>query len=378
MNQVVCSVASFAYPQVSGEARTQIASRLEGSDLHDVFALSTCLRIEIAAPGDEDDLRRFLKEMLDGLDLEGAGRVLSGRPAVEHLYRVAAGLESPVLGEPEILTQFRQALGTTELQNGMFRKMLENCVAVGRSARDLLPFNPHESMAAVAAQMVGHADNVAVVGSGVMATAVAEALTQLPSPPNVTMAARTPDRVTREDVAVVGIDERLRLLRSEDAVISATSARTELVSAEELSEALATRSTPLTLVDMAMPPDFAPEPHQHLRYIDIDGLAARAARRPRSDAADGYVIDAAQAMHNRIIAHATTAPLIKHLMSGADEIVEQAVERFGGRLNSDDLSVLRQTAHAVARSLLADPVAAIRASEQPESLSLADAFGFDV
>jgi glutamyl-tRNA reductase len=379
MNQFVFSVASFAYPQVSGDARSMIASRIETFRRRDVFTLSTCLRIEIAVPGDADDLRRLLKEMFDGLDIDVDEALLSGRPAVEHVYRVAAGLESPVLGEPEILTQFRQALAAADIRHGLFRKLLENSVAVGRGARELLPFNPHESLAAVAAQMVGHAERVAVLGSGIMATAVAEALKQLPSPPVITMAARTTDAVKVVDVEVVNIDERIRLLREEPAVISATSARTELVSSTDLADALAGRASILTLIDMAMPPDFSRPSDSTVSYIDIDGLAERAARRARSDAADSFVTEAAEAMHRRISVHDTTGPFIKHLMDGADEVVERVLERFAGRLTSaSDTAVLRQTAHAVARALLARPVAAIRESPTPEAISAADAFGFDV
>lgn len=378
MNQPVFSVASFAYPQVSSDTRSLIASRLDMLKKSDVFVLSTCLRIEIAIPGHDDDLRRMLKEVFDGLDIEQVA-LLSGGAAIEHVHRVAAGLESPVLGEPEILTQFRHALAAAEIRDGLFRKLLENCVAVGRSARELLPFNPHESLAAVAAQLVGHAERVAVFGSGVMATAVAEALKLLPSPPLITMAARTPSNVRVSDVEIVHIDERTRLLREEPAVISATSARAELLSGTALAEAVAGRASRLTLVDMAMPPDFSDPQNPLISYVDIDGLAERAARRTRSDAADSFVTAAADAMSRRISSHDSTGPFIKHLMDGADEVVEQTLERFARRLTTEsDTAVLRQAAHAVARALLARPVTAIREAPTPSAVSVADAFGFDV
>lgn len=70
---------------------------------------------------------------------------------------------------------------------GRIQKWLAQAVTVGPQARELLGGSPHNSMAAVAAQAVGTADRIAVLGSGIMATAVVDGLLLLPAPPEVAL-----------------------------------------------------------------------------------------------------------------------------------------------------------------------------------------------
>lgn len=379
MTEPTISAASFAYPHVSGDVRSSLANALLTADTTGVFVLSTCLRIEVAVRGGTDELAASLSRVFGDLPAAHRGVVRTGNDAVEHLYRVAAGLESPVVGEPEILTQFRAALNATkEGLDGLFQKIFEQAIPVGRSARELLPFNPHESMAAVAAQVVGHADRVAVLGSGVMATAVAEALKLLPSPPEITVAARHPERVSLTEVKVVGFGEARSLLADFPAVVSATSAKTRLVPAPELAEIISARTHPLALVDMAMPPDFEVPAEANVSYTDIDGLARRAARQVQSEPADRFIAQAANEAYQRVATHHEVGPVIEHLMKQADVLVDQTVDRFSGRLSDPgDEDVLRQAAHTVARALLADPVSYVKRSRQSEVDVVAEAFGFD-
>lgn len=378
------SSATFAYPAVDSATRARLA------DAHTVvdgdgstFLLSTCLRTEMVVAGDAEHLRRTLERVFGPTVDVGVAKVRHDADAVEHLYRVAAGLESPIRGEGEILTQFRQTLtkaseaGTV---SGLFSKLIETAVAVGRQAREAMPESPHDSMAAVAAQTVGNADRVAVLGSGAMATAVVKALQGLPAPPMITVVARTPERVSVNCVDVWPFDRAIDALEDFPAVISATSAKKRLVDADRMAVVVQHRRSPLTLVDMAMPPDFAVSPSAILRYLDIDDLARMAERRPRGDEADELVRRAAFEAHRSFVDHHQVGPVIGELTRRADDIVESAVARFSGRLtNEKDQAVLRQTAHTVARKLLAGPIAYIKQPDRvPEAVDVvADAFGVD-
>jgi glutamyl-tRNA reductase len=234
-------------------------------------------------------------------------------------------------------------------------------------------------MAAVAAQAVGTAGRVAVLGSGVMADAVVEGLGLLPAPPLVTVVARHPEKVTtRPGVEVVAFERALTVLEDHPAVISATSAKRRLVDGEALSGALARRKTPLLLVDMAMPPDFHPAVDDDVTYLTIDDLARMAGRRPRSDDADAMVESAAADAYRQYRDHHEIGPLIGGLMDRSDELVESLVGRFAGRLSEpDDAEVLRQAVHTTARSLLAGPVSYLKdEGRSPEAIDvIAGAFG---
>ncbi len=378
------SSASFAYPEVPSPERARLAARIAAGAAAGPpapFVLSTCLRLEVVVPGDRHDLDRLLKEIFaEAADVAGV-EIRHDTAAVEHLFRVSAGLESPIVGEREIWTQFRQAVARAEergLDDGTFVKVLERAVAVGRQAREFLPHSPYESMAAVAAQVVGAAERVAVLGSGVMGTAVVGALANLPIPPQVTVATRRPESVALPGVEVRSLADAEKILATVPAVISATSAKTRLVASERLAEILRGRSEPLVLVDMAMPPDFTPEPGLPVTYVDIDELAGMAAHLVRSGDADELVATAAVDAFHRFAGHHEVGPVIRGLLSQADTVVEEAVDRFAGRLSDPaDREVLRQAAHTVARTLLAGPVGYVNRATRDAVDVVAESFGVD-
>jgi len=339
--------------------------------------------MEITVAGDEPDLERSLSAVLGELRESARPDVRVGGSAVIHLFRVAAGLESPILGEKEILTQFRQALIRAEQEDrvgGLFAGLLETAVATGRRARELLPDSPHDSLAAVAAQVVGSADRVAVLGSGLMATAAVHGLLGLPSPPSVTVVARNPDKVAIEGVEVWPFDRAAEALSAFPAVVSATSAKHLLVDDDAMAAAVLRRTLPLTLVDMAMPPDFESPHGAAVDYLGIDDLARMADRRPRREDADAFVQAAAADAHRQFVNHHRVGPVIGELMRTADAVVDRTVDRFAGRLGGgDDRAVLQQVAHTVARTLLAGPVAYLKKADRaPEVVdAIADAFDLD-
>lgn len=380
------SAASFAYPQHEGAFRARLADCLTGpAAVRQGFLLSTCLRIEVAVPGPEALLMETLRDLFgDLVDSEFQPQFRYRDDAVAHLYRVAAGLESPILGEQEILTQFRQSLIEAEelgRVEGVFARLLETAVATGRQARELLPGSPHNSMAAVAAQSVGTANQVAVLGSGIMATAVVEGLALLPAPPEITVVARNPEKVAeRPGIEVLSFELAEQTLREFPAVVSATSAKHRLIDDVVLASVVAERKTPLLLIDMAMPPDFRPPESATVTYFDIDDLARMAERRSRSDEADALVAGSAADAYRQYRDHHEIGPLISGLMVGADVLVEETVRRFARRLRSpEDETALRQAVHTVARKLLAGPVGYLKKEDRSaEAIDvIADAFGVD-
>ncbi|MEX1280565.1 MAG: hypothetical protein AB1Z57_09695 [Acidimicrobiia bacterium] len=368
-------VLTAAYPEVTTTDRA-LLTRPSAVPEH-AFVLSTCLRHDVVFAGGDDEVAAVVDRVTGGTPIRGV-RLLSDLDAAQYVFRVAAGLESPIVGEREIWTQFRKALADTKATGavpGLLVRLLDQAVATGRLARDLLPARPHDSMGAVAAQMVGHLDHVAVFGSGEMARAVVDSLQMLPSPPTIVVAARRPETVAMEGVETVSFDTARRLLADHPAVISATSAKTRLVPADEVRVILAGRPDDLVLVDMAMPPDFDPGDAPHVTYVDIDDLARMASRRPRPTSADDAVRDAADDAYRRYRSHHDAAPVITDLVARADRIVDDVVARFGNR--SGDEAVLRQAVHTAARRLIADPLAFANAADADERSVLAEAFRLD-
>lgn len=369
-----------AYPEMEAGERATLLGALDldlappGS-----FVLSTCLRLELCVEGDESALVAALGKM-GGVVPEGA-RIRHDEEAVAHLFRVAAGLESPVLGEREILTQFRAALVDAQLDGrvqGHFSKLLESAVATGREARQMLPASPHMSMASVAAQLVGTSDRVAVIGTGQMGKAVTEALLSLPARPLVAVVARNPEKVGALAVEQWSLDRLGLVLADFPAVISATSAHGPLMPVAEMQAIVDRRTTQLRMIDMAMPPDFDRLRSPRLDYLSIDDLARRAYREVPLDETALMTASAARQAYNRMTGHHQVGPVIAALMAEADSVVDRVVDRFAGRLeNPDDRALLRQAAHTVARTLLANPVGYLNSVDRsPDATEVvAEAFG---
>jgi glutamyl-tRNA reductase len=355
---------SYAYPGVGAGARAEVARSLAAAPPvpPGTLVLATCLRTEFLVHGDRARLAEVLEHLLGEVPEADGATIRSGGDAAVHLFRVAAGLESPVRGEVEILTQVRRAVrqaGDHPDTDGTFSKLLEASVASGRLARESFPSSPHDSLAAVAAQVVGDREAVAVFGGGAMAAAVVEALSQLPAPPRIAVVARNPGALVRAGVESWPFHRAAEALARFPAVISATSAKRRLVPDDVLAAALAARVAPLVLVDMAMPPDFArPATDGGTRYLDIDDLAGMAGRRAADDGADELVLRRAEDAYARFSRHHRVGPVIARMVADADDVVAEAVARFAGRLrHREDEALLRQAAHTVARTLIARPLA---------------------
>jgi glutamyl-tRNA reductase len=347
------------------------------------FILSTCLRFEVLVPGDSADLERVLKTLHGEWAETATGVERFDTDALHHIYRVASGVESPVIGEVEILAQVRESMGVARevgALHGSFRSLVEGAISAGRAAREELPESPHGSFAAIVAQLVGPHGEVAVFGAGTMARSMVTALQFLPAPPSVAMYVRRPDELAIDGVDIRSMSDAADALRSFPAVVSATSAQHRLFSVSEMRSAVNGRAKTLTLVDLAMPPDFEPGDIRGIRYIGIDELADRARLSPRSFAADHLIAHAAGEAISRVRNHEKAGPVISAMMVEARRAVAEEVDRFAGRLsNSEDRAVLEQLASTVAKRILHKPVSYLSSGEEGNEASdvIARAFGVE-
>ncbi|MEE8498244.1 MAG: hypothetical protein V3S62_06900 [Acidimicrobiia bacterium] len=385
------SSASYAYPAVPGDVRAGLAIALGPIELalsraaeagFPAFVLSTCLRIEVAVPTPMDRLDEALTLLFGKVPTPQGSVRRSGTDAVEHLFRIVAGLESPIVGEREILIQFRQAAATAVERgaaNGTFRGLLDAAITTARSVRDELPVDPQRSMASIAAGLTAPADRVGVLGHGAMGRSVAEALLALPHRPTVEVYARLRESIDTKGVIARSLTEAPAALMTLPAVISATSAKTRLIPANELADLLAVRSEPLTMIDMAMPPDFCPPADIAVQYYDIDDLADLSRDHVPRDGADRLVAAAATAFTHKIWAGKRTGSLIENLFDQADDAVTEVVDRLAGKLTSpEDRALLEQAAHTVTRKILHRPVRYLSGDGAGEAAAVAAAFGIDL
>ncbi|MFN2487487.1 MAG: hypothetical protein ABR609_12935 [Acidimicrobiia bacterium] len=378
---------SFAHPEVHSDRRAQLS--LPGSALHhaygrlhskgyQAFLMSTCLRVEVAWADGPESTSDVLACLFGDGSPSGLGNVRSDEAALLHLCRVAAGLDSPLIGESEVLGQFRLAVSMGQEVSGSLgrlERVLEAAIGIGRATRRLLGEVPRGSLAALAALAAAPFGRVAILGAGAMARAAVERLDGV----DVTIYARQPRNVAgRETLAWEGVGEALT---SYPVVISTVPGEVSLLSDDVITRAFAFRREPLLLIDLGMPPGFArPEDGGAVRYLGVDEVASSVNGRPSAEAEES-VASAAAAAWRRLTVPDRVGKVIGTMVEQAERAVAEEVARFATRLSQaeDPERVLTQLAHTVARRVLHPPISFISSTERgSEAVEvLAEAFGVD-
>ena len=229
--------------------------------------LSTCNRTEVYTPGGDPAAVRAALERRSGLNLDGVLAVWEGEEAVDHLFRVAAGLDSLVPGEAEILGQVRLAYeaalgaGATD---AMLNRLFEDALHAGKRVRTEarlaeMPESVATSAVELAASELGGLEHARalIFGAGKMSEFSARSLKARGA--EVVIASRTLESA-RELAERVGgraapFDAVAVELIDADLVLSATRCPYPILHAE----AVQPRTKPLVLIDIAVPRDLDPE-----------------------------------------------------------------------------------------------------------------------
>ena len=259
--------------------------------------VATCHRLELYLPGEHEreEMVAFLVEE-GGLDAELAGRHLRhcrDAEAVSHLYAVAAGIDSMVLGESEILGQVRTAFSASVAagaDDAVLSRLFHTAIRVGRRARAETRIGQHAlSVSSIAAQQARalypeiERATVLVIGAGEAGRVAAEALVDR-GVGRVRVASRTPEHARRlaEDLGgeTAPFDRLVDALAGSDVVIAASGSPDHLVALEQMVEAMARRDgQPLVAIDIGLPRDFDPAVRDlpGVVYRDLDDLQVVAA-----------------------------------------------------------------------------------------------------
>lgn len=343
------------------EASARLARELAGGT-GEVVVLSTCNRTEVYAVG--ADAQRPFREA----GVETAVYRLHDEGAALHLFRVAAGLDSMVPGEGEILGQVRQAFdggAPGPLLDRVFRQALH----VGKKVRTQTaiaesPASVSAAAAALAQQVFGElaGRRILLVGAGKIGAQAARNLLSRGAAISV-VASRTLDRArglaSELGAEAVGIDSLGGELDRADVVIASTSAPGHVLTAADVP---ARRGRPLFLIDLAVPRDLDPAIHelQDCFLYDIDDLQAvvaetLAGRRREAERAEELV--AAEAERFRAWqASLDVVPAIASLRARAEEIREAELAKLGRRLSDDERAAVESATAQIVNKLLHLPI----------------------
>jgi glutamyl-tRNA reductase len=371
---------SLAHPVVAAGYRAPFAcepgllptmhARLR-SEGRRAFLLSTCLRVEVLWEGEPEQTSVLLASIYGEQPIPEGAVIRTDEQAFHHLCRVAAGLESPTKGEPEVMTQLRWAIASFSGDNGaadLLERALGAAVGVGRKIRRFLGEAPEPSLATIAASLARPHQDVSILGGGAMAKATAGHLDA-----DVTIYSRRQEHVESSDARPweLGLEGFAR----SPVVISTVPGHDQLYPVNEIEAALSSRTSPLLLADVGMPPGFEwLADHPAVTYVGIDEIASAVPRRSHPEI-DSMVEGESTAAWSRLTSPTVVSEVIAAMVDSADRAVDEEVRRFAGKLTgaTDPEVVLRQLAHTVARRVLHAPISYVGSS--PRSGEAADLLG---
>ena len=362
-----------------------LATLREMPGVHEAALLSTCNRTELYAMADDDG--QSLADWLashpgDAEDLHAYLYHHRDEAAARHLFRVATGLDSLVLGEPQVLGQVKDAWsiarGAGALGTALDR-LFQNAFATAKRARTntRLGANP-VSVASAAVRLAQEsfarldASTVLLVGAGETIELAARHLRQ-GQVQRLLVANRTlahaQELASRHGGVALPLSEIDRHLADADMVFSATASSDPVILAPQVAAALERRRhRPMLLLDLAVPRDIDPAVAQlkdaFLYTIDDLERAIEDNRRSRREAAAEAeeIIDLQVARFAEAMQVARNDAPLRALRAQGEAARDAALARARKQLaaGQDPAEVMEQLAHVLTNRLLHAPTAALR------------------
>ncbi|MEW6241932.1 MAG: glutamyl-tRNA reductase [Chloroflexota bacterium] len=384
---------------------SSLASATATSAFAELVILSTCNRTELYAVSSHltfAELEIFLSETC-GVPVDAFRPHVyqyADTEAARHLFEVAAGLDSLVIGEPQILGQIVRALELSRGQNmagPVLNRLFQAAIHAGKRARTEtgISRNPASvsSLAASLAERVVHPiaeAQVVVIGAGEMAELAVEALRKRGAQ-KILIVNRTLERAhtiaDRWDAQITTFENLDSALASADILISSTGAPHTILSAEMVKHAMEARpQRPLVLIDIAVPRDIDPDAANipHVKLFDIDrlneqlegALAERLAEAPKVKS----ILDEELVEFSEYMKSLEMLPLIADIRQQAESIRKEMLEKTLRRLpdlTESERARVEAMTQALVKQILHAPTNHLRAEagspHAPEYASLARA-----
>jgi glutamyl-tRNA reductase len=366
--------------------------------LSEAMLVSTCNRVEMYASADDPleavrGVREYFGVLAQDQNLASHLYEHTGAAVARHAFRVAASLDSLVVGEPQILGQVKEAF-TLASEAGTMGVLLGRCMnrafAVAKRVRTETGIAAGAvSVSSIACDLARSifgeltARRVVLVGAGEMSEAAAKALAQQGT--LLTVVNRNQERARAVAQACGGeareFDQLSQELVSADVVITST-ASPRFVITRELMQGIikARRHRPLFLIDIAVPRDVDPrvENMDNVFLFDIDDLEQVAsqniaARKREADLAE-RIIEAEVAAFDAWQRSLTLTPTLVALRERVRGVVRSELDRTLPRLKSltdAERKMLDAMCDAVVNKLLHRPLTELKKSQaEPEGALL--------
>ncbi|MCX6682162.1 MAG: glutamyl-tRNA reductase [Methanoregula sp.] len=374
-----------------GEFLRSAAERFKG-----VLLLQTCNRVEVIVQGEAAALSDFLQER------ERHGFfVREGTDALRHLFELAAGVDSMIVGEDQIIGQLKKALADAQAattSSNLLEICINKAVHVGIEVRKRTEINRGAVSVGSAAVLLAESQlgtlegrHILVIGSGEMGRLVAQAL----AAKHLTamyVANRTYGRakILADKIGgkAVRLSELYHYITLSDVIISCTSAPHPIIHKQDLKQAMKARCWPveghpypLILIDIAQPRDVeeGAEAIDGVRLFTIDNLRmineqTMNNRKAEAERARQFIEDEL-ILFLRQLNRKTADDILASLHSWAEAVRTRERDRAIARLGCSDertAGVVDDLTRVLAKKLLTDATFAIRASAELGDLEAAE------
>lgn len=353
--------------------------------VHGAVILSTCNRTEIYVTARDVEegfraLRDFYARRLS-VEIDELNGILyqpNCNDAIHHLFRVASGLDSMVLGETEVLGQVKDAYIEAIENNasdGILNALFQKAIYVGKRVRTETGMDQHAvSISTVAVEMAKQVfgelsgRTVLVIGAGQMSELALKYLVAS-GVSSVVVSNRSYDRAACLAEQVKGeairLDELRERLPEADIIISCTAASHYVLRSEEISPYITLRDQPLLLIDIAVPRDIDPAlgSMDGVHLYDIDDLKNVVdvnldERRKAARLSEKIILDELDEF-NAWLGTQYVIPVVKALKSRGEAIrdaeITRALNRLG-KVSEREEKVIRSMASSIVNQLLHFPI----------------------
>jgi len=386
-------VALLEQVSMNGDDTVKTLHELVGSEhVTEALVLATCNRIEVFAEVDRfhggiTDVSRVLARHAGATveELSPYVTVYYEDQAIGHLCTVAAGLDSMVVGETQVLGQLRAAYALAQEQGTVGRELhpiTQRALRVGKRVHAETGIDKAgASLVSVALDRVTAVLGgrpVLVVGAGSMGALAATTLARRGA--SVTVSSRTPASAARLADSIggrqAGLEHLTEELTAADVLVTCTGATGTVIGTDVVTAALAARGDrPLAIVDLALPRDVDPAvaglPGVHV--VDLAMLQGERAAHPGQPVAGSVAADDIAAAYALVELEtsllraerqaAAVAPTVSALRSQAAEVVDAELLRLSTRLPDLDAKARSEVARTVRRvvdKLLHEPTVRVK------------------
>ena len=390
-------------PEEIGGTIARMRERLSDASrgrLTEAAIVSTCNRTELYCAVEQPQaagpaLADFVavEKRLDSDEFRRSAYLLPQADAVRHAFRVASGLDSMVLGEPQILGQMKQAERLSREAGGLgllLNHLFQRTFAVAKEVRSSTEIGAHSVSMAAAAVRVAESifgeladSDVLLVGAGEMIELTATHIAAR-RPKSITVANRTVERATSLAHRFQGQAMRLAELPENlarfDIVVSCTASTLPIIGLGMVERAIRhRRRRPMFIVDLAVPRDVEPEVSRledvyvytvdDLGRIVTSGTESRQAAVAQAEA----IIESRVRDFDAWIRTRAAVPVIQGLRSRAESLTAQEIERAKKLLARGEApeAVIEQLAQALTNKFLHAPVTALHQSAGQDEASRA-------